>query len=45
VVDLVGPDWFAAFTECMDPSIEGFYNPDFAGTCAERLENCAGVVL
>jgi hypothetical protein len=29
----------------MDPSIEGFYNPDFVGTCQDRLENCAGVFL
>jgi hypothetical protein len=45
IVDLVGPDSFDAFSECMDPSIEGFYDPDFAGTCEERLQNCAGVFL
>lgn len=45
VANLVTPDEFAAFTECMDPSIEGYYNPDFTGTCAERLDSCAGLWL
>lgn len=45
VANLVNPAELAAFTECMDPSIEGYYNPDFTGTCAERLESCAGLWL
>jgi len=45
IADLVNPDAFEAFTECMDPSIEGWYDESFAGTCVERLDNCAGVRL
>jgi hypothetical protein len=45
IADLVSPDMFQAFTECMDPSIEGWFDTTFTGTCAERLDTCAGVSL
>jgi hypothetical protein len=45
IADLVSPDMFDAFTECMDPSIEGYFDTSFTGTCGERLDSCAGVSL
>ncbi len=45
VANLVGSDHYEAFTGCMDPANEGWYEPDFTGTCSERLDFCAGVRL
>jgi hypothetical protein len=36
---------YEALTGCMDPGDEGWYEPEFTGTCVERLEYCAGVRL
>jgi hypothetical protein len=27
----------------MDPSIEGYYDETFEGTCVERLDSCSGL--
>jgi hypothetical protein len=45
IADLVGADGYEGFTACMNPTEEGWYDPDFTGTCAQRLENCAGVKI
>jgi hypothetical protein len=46
VANLVnGDNAFEALTGCMDPAAEGWYDPDFTGTCTERLDYCAGVRL
>lgn len=42
IADLVNPEMNEALTGCMDPANEGWYEPDFTGTCAERLDFCAG---
>jgi hypothetical protein len=43
VADLVNPEMNEGFAGCMDPANEGWYEPAFTGTCAERLDFCAGV--
>lgn len=44
IADLISAEAFEGFTGCMDPNNEGWYE-DFAGTCVERLDRCAGLVL
>jgi hypothetical protein len=43
VLDLVGEDMTDAVKGCMDPADEGWYNENFGGSCAERLDYCAGL--
>lgn len=43
--DLVAPAMYEGLAGCMDPGDEGWYDANFVGTCAERLDNCSGVKL
>jgi len=43
VLDLVGVDSTEMVTGCTDPADEGWYNVNFQGSCAERLDYCSGL--
>lgn len=43
VLDFVSEDMSDAVKGCMDPADEGWYNPNFGGSCAERLDYCVGL--
>ncbi|HEX2877833.1 MAG TPA: hypothetical protein VHP33_41575 [Polyangiaceae bacterium] len=45
IADLINPEAFEGFTGCMEPGNEGWYDEAFTGTCVERLDRCAGLVL